>query len=152
MRASERNPLLPPLSSSPSSSSLSSFWRDRMTRLRVVVVAVASAVARHQEAAVAAAAFVRPMPNAAQTPPAVAAAAANFAPRVTPLFVRDQFQRERPLRPPLWRVVGPIFKERRLSLIEDRASEEGSSSFSLKCSSVRCRRRRAHFPSLSHLC
>ena len=62
-----------------------------MTRLRVVVVAaVASAVARHQEAAVAAA-FVRPMPNAAQTPPA----AANFAPRVTPLFVRDQFQRER---------------------------------------------------------
>ena len=69
-----------------------------MTRLRVVVVAVASAVARHQEAAVAAA-FVRPMPNAAQTPPAVAAAAANFAPRVTPLFVRDQFQRERPLLP-----------------------------------------------------
>ena len=35
--ASERNSLLPPLSSSPSSSS--SFWRDRMTRLRVVVVA-----------------------------------------------------------------------------------------------------------------
>ena len=72
-----------------------------MTRLRVVLVAVASAVARHQEAAVAAA-FVRPMPNAAQTPPAAAiaaaaiAAAANFAPRVTPLFVRDQFQRERP--------------------------------------------------------
>ena len=48
---------------------------------------------RHQEAAVGAAAFVRPMPNAAQTPPV--AAAANFAPRVTPLFVRDQFQRER---------------------------------------------------------
>ena len=54
---------------------------------------------RRFEAAVAAAVPLlvrpssRPMPNAAQTPPA--AAAANFAPRVTPLSAQDQFQRER---------------------------------------------------------
>ena len=55
---------------------------------------------RRFEAAVAAAVPLlvrpssRPMPNAAQTPPAIAAAT-NFAPRVTPLSAQDQFQRER---------------------------------------------------------